>query len=151
MPLGRKPRPFDHPEYIFELEYDGFRALAVIEYGNCTLFSRNGNPFASFADLAFRIGNALMPRSAVLDSEIVCLDRSGRCSFNDLLFRRAEPFFVAFDLLYFNGKDLHTNDYSTESRHCEASSEAQRFSQSFTRITCVGLALRSSKTRVRWI
>jgi len=106
MPLGRKPRPFDHPEYIFELKYDGFRALAVVEYGRCTLFSRNGNPFASFANLALRIGNALMPRSAVLDGEIVCLDRSGRCSFNDLLFRRAEPFFVAFDLLQFHGKDL---------------------------------------------
>jgi ATP-dependent DNA ligase len=80
MPLGRKPRPFDHPECIFELKYDGFHALAVIEHGNCTLFSRNGNPFALFADLALRIGNALMPRGAVLDGEIVCLDRSGRCS-----------------------------------------------------------------------
>jgi hypothetical protein len=51
MPLGRKPAAFDHSEWIYELKYDGFRALAVVEYGTCTLFSRNGNPFASFSEL----------------------------------------------------------------------------------------------------
>jgi len=106
MPLGRKPEPFDHPEWIYELKYDGFRALAVVEYGRCTLFSRNGHPFASFSDLASRIGYALLPWSVVIDGEIVCLDRDGRCQFNDLLFRRGDPCFVAFDLLQTNGKDL---------------------------------------------
>jgi len=33
-------------EWLFELEYDGFRALAVIEHGRAQLISRNGNPFA---------------------------------------------------------------------------------------------------------
>jgi bifunctional non-homologous end joining protein LigD len=106
MPLGRKPRPFDDPAYLFELKYDGFRSLAVVDYGKCTLYSRNGNPFSSFADLATRIGNALMPRSLVLDGEIVCLDERGQCQFNDLLFRRGDPCFVAFDLLHASGKDL---------------------------------------------
>jgi len=95
-----------YPEGIFELKYDGFRALAVVEYGRCTLFSRNGHPFVSFADLATRIGSALMPRTVVLDGEIVCLDTSGRCHFNNLLFRRVEPCFVAFDLLQSAGEDL---------------------------------------------
>lgn len=108
MPLGRKPRPFDDPAYLFELKYDGFRALAVVEYGHCVLYSRNGHPFASFADLATRIGNALMPRSVVLDGEIVCLDRHGHCQFNDLLFRREEPCFVAFDVLIFRRQRLTT-------------------------------------------
>jgi ATP-dependent DNA ligase len=58
MPLGRKPRPFDDSDWIFELKYDGFRCLAVAEYGNCVLYSRSGHPFASFAELATRIGNA---------------------------------------------------------------------------------------------
>lgn len=58
MPLGRRAEPFDHPEWLFELKYDGFRCLAVIEYGRCTLYSRNGYEFSSFADLALRIGNA---------------------------------------------------------------------------------------------
>jgi len=106
MPLGRKPEPFDHPEWIYELKYDGFRALAVVEYGRCTLFSRNGHPFASFSELASQIGYAPMPRSVVMDGEIVCLDDKGHCQFNDLLFRRGEPCFVAFDLLQANGKDL---------------------------------------------
>src|SRR4051812_45778636 len=79
MPLGRKPQPFNNSEWIFELKYDGFRALAVVEYGRCTLFSRNGHPFASFADLATRIGNAVMPRSLVMDGEIVCLDERRHC------------------------------------------------------------------------
>jgi hypothetical protein len=30
MPLSRRPAPFDHPEWVFELKYDGFRSLAVI-------------------------------------------------------------------------------------------------------------------------
>jgi bifunctional non-homologous end joining protein LigD len=108
MPLGRKAQAFDRPEWIYELKYDGFRALAVVEYGRCALFSRNGHPFASFSELASRIGYALMPRSVVLDGEIVCLDQDGRCQFNELLFRRGEPCFVAFDLLQKNGNDLRT-------------------------------------------
>jgi len=33
MPLGRSREPFTSPDWIFELKYDGFRALAEIEYG----------------------------------------------------------------------------------------------------------------------
>jgi bifunctional non-homologous end joining protein LigD len=106
MLLGRKAEPFDHPEWIYELKYDGFQALAVVEYGRCTLLSRNGHPFASFSEVASRIGYAVMPRSVVMDGEIVCLDDKGRCQFNDLLFRRGDPSFVAFDLLQVNGRDL---------------------------------------------
>ena len=51
MPLLRRPLPFDHPEWIFELKYDGFRSLAVIQNGRTQLISRNGNPFSSFEDL----------------------------------------------------------------------------------------------------
>jgi bifunctional non-homologous end joining protein LigD len=116
MTLGRKPRPFDDPAYLFELKYDGFRALAVVEYGRCTLYSRNGHPFASFADLAIRIGNALMPRSLVMDGEIVCLDKRGHCQFSDLLFRRGDPRFIAFDLLDASGKDLRRERLLEEAR-----------------------------------
>jgi hypothetical protein len=58
MSLGRRPDPFDNPDYLFELKYDGFRALAVIEYGRCRFISRNGNTFSSFSPLANRIGAA---------------------------------------------------------------------------------------------
>jgi len=44
--------------------------------------------------------------SAVLDGEIACVDDAGRPNFRDLLFRKGQCIFIAFDLLYLNGKDL---------------------------------------------
>ena len=90
---------------MFELKYDGFRALARIEGGRAELISRNRHPFTSFSDLADSIALSLSPGTLVLDGEIVCLDRKGRPRFNDLLFRRGKPCFFAFDLLYADGKD----------------------------------------------
>ena len=43
MPLASLYGPFDHPDWIFELKYDGFRALAYIDSGQCRL-SRDGEP-----------------------------------------------------------------------------------------------------------
>jgi bifunctional non-homologous end joining protein LigD len=42
----------------------------------------------------------------VFDGELVCLDEFGRSKFYDLMFRRGEPFFYAFDLLWHDGEDL---------------------------------------------
>ena len=106
MPLGRRAAPFDHPDWIFELKYDGFRALAYIQDGKAQLISRRGNPFKSFSTLCDAIGRELKADAAIVDGEIVCLDCKGRAQFNKLLFRRAEPCFVAFDVLWIDGKDL---------------------------------------------
>jgi len=106
MPLNRSREPFSSPDCIFELKYDGFRALAEIEYGRCRLISRNGNAFATFRGLALRIGKLFPDNRVVLDGEIVCLDKRGRPLFKELLFHRSEPSFVAFDLLYDTGTDL---------------------------------------------
>jgi bifunctional non-homologous end joining protein LigD len=106
LPVIRRPRPFDASDWIFELKYDGFRALAYVDRGECRLVSRNGHPFASFFELASSIGNCLQGTAAIFDGEIVCVDHKGRPRFNDLLFRRGEARFFAFDLLYLNGKDL---------------------------------------------
>jgi len=59
MPLLKRAAPFDHADWIFELKYDGFRALAVIERGRAHLLSRNGHPFASFSALAESIADSL--------------------------------------------------------------------------------------------
>ena len=105
MALGSAKAPFSHPDWLFELKYDGFRALAHIDGKRTQLVSRNGHPFASFSDLGHAIAAALpYTQRAVLDGEIVCLDRKGRPQFEDLLFRRGVPCFFAFDLLY-DGKD----------------------------------------------
>ncbi len=106
MRLSRRPEPFDSDDFIFELKIDGFRALAHIENGRGELVSRNGNVFRGFADLAAWIAEHLRVESAVIDDEIACLDDSGRPLFRDHLFRQRQCIFVAFDLLYLNGKDL---------------------------------------------
>ena len=106
MPLQRRREAFDHPDWLFELKYDGFRALAMIQPDRAQLISRNGHPFASYADLASAIATDLnVTGSTVLDGEIVCLDRRGRPQFKDLLFRRGQPCYFTFDLLMLDGKD----------------------------------------------
>jgi bifunctional non-homologous end joining protein LigD len=106
MPLRRVREPFDDRDWIFELKYDGFRALAHITGGDCHLISRNGNRFSHFADLGHTIGQHYPRTGAVLDGEVVCLDSSGRPQFNNLLFRRGDPVFAAFDVLVIGGRDL---------------------------------------------
>ena len=105
MRLRRVAKPFDSPDYIFELKHDGFRAIAYIEDGGCRLVSRNLNRFQSFLTLKKALGQ--MPiESAILDGEVVCLDRRGVSQFNQLLFRPSQPIFYAFDLLCLDGEDL---------------------------------------------
>jgi bifunctional non-homologous end joining protein LigD len=87
MPLSRRPLPFDHPEWVFELKYDGFRSLAVIQNGRTELISRNGHPFNSFDTLRKAM-------TAPGDGKTV--------------FHRGEPCFFAFDLLMSDGRDLRT-------------------------------------------
>jgi bifunctional non-homologous end joining protein LigD len=109
MPLLKRAAPFDDPDWLFELKYDGFRALAVIEHGRAQLISRNGHPFASFSALAESIPDSLPNTRAVIDGEICSLDKHGRPQFKNLLFHRGNPpCFFAFDLLTCDGKDLRT-------------------------------------------
>jgi hypothetical protein len=107
MPLTRKLAPFDDPEWVFELKYDGFRSLAVIHGGRAELVSRNGNSFKSFEALRKQLRSPNRGKT-VLDGEIVCVDRRGRPQFEDLLFHRGEARFFAFDLLMVDGRDLRT-------------------------------------------
>ena len=100
--------PFDDDYWLFEIKYDGFRALAVIEHGRAQLLSRNGHQFASFSALAESISDSLPNVKAVIDGEICSLDRRGRPQFKNLMFRRGNPCFFAFDLLTVDGKDLRT-------------------------------------------
>src|SRR5881396_3611010 len=106
MRLSRRAEPFDSDEFVYELKVDGFRALAHVQDGRGELISRNGNVFRGFAELATWLAEHLRVESAVLDGEIACLDERGRPNFRDLLFRRRQCIFIAFDLLWLNGKDL---------------------------------------------
>lgn len=85
MRLTRRPEPFNHSEWIFELKLDGFRALAYLDNDQCRLVSRNGNTFVSFRDLAADVASAFRGTDVVLDGEIVCLDEHGCPQFEDLI------------------------------------------------------------------
>lgn len=75
--------PFDSPDHLFEVKWDGVRTLAFCEAGRTRLFSRTGRDVArqypEFADLHSR----LKVQNAVFDAEIVALD-AGRPSFERL-------------------------------------------------------------------
>lgn len=104
MRLRLVEEPFDDPNYLFELRHDGFRAIAYVQNGECKLISRNLKHLR-FARLE-RVLAALPVQDAIFDGEIVCLDARGVSQFNELLSRKAEPVFYAFDLLQMNGEDL---------------------------------------------
>jgi bifunctional non-homologous end joining protein LigD len=86
--LGRAPVPFSHPDWLFEIKWDGFRALAHLEHGRCKLVSRNGNEFKSFRSLSESLATDVK-HSLVLDGEIVSLGADGKSRFYDLLLRHA--------------------------------------------------------------
>src|SRR5438874_3786698 len=109
MPLLKRAAPFDGLDWLFELKYDGFRALVIIEHGRAQLLSRNGHSFASFSELGKQIAVALPNVRAVIDGEICSLDRRGKPQFKNLMLHRGNPpCFFAFDLLTCDGKDWRT-------------------------------------------
>jgi bifunctional non-homologous end joining protein LigD len=91
--------PFDDPAWLFDLKLDGFRGLADTIRGR--ILSKNGNRLKRFEGLLDGL-----PDGYVFDGEIVALDAAGRPMFNDLLFGRRTPVYVAFDLLFAEGEDV---------------------------------------------
>jgi bifunctional non-homologous end joining protein LigD len=123
LPLSRARAPFSHPDWLFEIKWDGFRSLLYSDQQGVRLVSRNGNTFKSFPGLCQQLSRDLKGRRCVLDGEIVCLDSQGKPQFRDLLFRRAEPVFYAFDLLW----DEHAWSDDEEERHRFGNGEDTRY------------------------
>jgi bifunctional non-homologous end joining protein LigD len=73
--------------------------------GRCDLVCRRKYSYKSFDSLKAALAK-LKVTEAILDGEICCLDSQGRSQFNELLYRRGQPAFYAFDLLWLNGQDL---------------------------------------------
>lgn len=90
--------PFDSEAHLFEVKWDGFRALARFDGDGCRFTSRRRLDLtARFADLDL---GRRAPEGLALDGEIVALT-DGRPDFERLLDRRPGPVaYVAFDLLY---------------------------------------------------
>ena len=74
MPLGHAREPFSHPDWIFEIKWDGFGSLVQIEHSECRLTSRNGNDFKSFPTLNESLPAGLRARSTRFATGII---RSG--------------------------------------------------------------------------
>ncbi len=99
---------FDDDNWLFEVKWDGFRAVAEIHDGEVKLYSRNGLPF----DLMYpAVVNDLKKFGfdIVLDGEIVVLDSEGRSSFQKLQQYRDHPrlplVYYVFDVLSYDGQD----------------------------------------------
>jgi bifunctional non-homologous end joining protein LigD len=105
-PILRK-EPFDGSDWLFEVKFDGYRAVAYIENRQCRLLSKKGNVMTRFSDLAAEIARSLKVKDAILDGEIVCLsEKDGRPLFMHLVRGLSLTYYAAFDLLWLNGKDL---------------------------------------------
>jgi bifunctional non-homologous end joining protein LigD len=109
---------FSHPAWLFEIKWDGVRALAWIRDGKLELRARSGRVITgSYPELEGLPGR-FRAAEAVLDGEIVVLDERGRSDFGRLqqrmhvvrppaaLLRQAPVIYHLFDLLYCDGYDL---------------------------------------------
>jgi bifunctional non-homologous end joining protein LigD len=98
-------------DWIYEIKFDGFRALALRGGGEARLMSRNKKDFGGKFTEVMDSLSQLEVQDAVVDGEIVALDEKGRSSFQllqafELGEDRPPIFYYAFDLLRLNGKDL---------------------------------------------
>ncbi len=100
---------FDDAKWIYELKWDGYRIMAHISNGEANLFSRNGVAYSDkFKPVAKELTS--IPHDAVLDGEIVIVDKEGLPDFQKLQNYDPEKTdgtlrYYVFDLLHLNGLD----------------------------------------------
>ncbi|MBE9586672.1 DNA ligase D [Mucilaginibacter sp. JRF] len=100
--------PFDEPGWLYEVKWDGYRAIANIQKDDVTLISRNNLPFEKY----YPINNALKQwnMNAVLDGELLVLNEKGISDFGAMQNWRSEAdgnlVFYIFDILWYEGKNL---------------------------------------------
>ncbi|MBZ5684123.1 MAG: non-homologous end-joining DNA ligase [Acidobacteriia bacterium] len=112
-------KPFDDPDWLFEIKWDGYRAIAFIENGKVRLVSRNQNELTTRYPELKDMPEFIKAKTAILDGEVVALDVDGRASFSLMQQRTgfrpggkraAEKadvpvLYYAFDVLYLDGYD----------------------------------------------
>jgi bifunctional non-homologous end joining protein LigD len=106
--------PFDNQDWLFEVKYDGYRALANIHQNKVELVSRNGISFnKKYPEIVSTLQQ--IDNDMVLDGEVVVEDAKGKSNFQWLQNREDNPKrgtlkFYVFDVLYFQGYDLRALD-----------------------------------------
>ncbi len=113
-------KPFDDPNWLFEIKWDGYRAVAFLEDGGLRLVSRNQNDLTAQYPELHDLPKFVKAQRAIVDGEVVALDEQGRPSFSlmqqrtgfrpgksRLPGRQGVPvIYYAFDLIYVDGYDL---------------------------------------------
>jgi len=111
--------PFDGDDWLFEIKWDGYRAVTFIEGGKARLVSRNQNDLTPRYPELRELPQFIEAKTAILDGEVVALDEQGRASFTLMQQRtgfraggrRAAQksdvpvLYYVFDLLYLDGYD----------------------------------------------
>ncbi len=118
--LAQPSPPFDDDEWLFELKWDGIRALTIADENSQRTLGRSGRSLGgSFPELA-HLRARLAARSFAVDGELVVLDAEGKPEFSRILSRLKAPtskalarsarqdkaVYYLFDLLYLDGRDL---------------------------------------------
>ena len=115
MPRNIKPmkatlvdEPFDDPDWLYEVKWDGYRALGFINKGEVELISRNNLPFDKFYPIKKTLESWKI--NAVIDGEILVLNDKGISDFGALQNWRSEAdgqlVYYVFDILWYEGKNL---------------------------------------------
>jgi bifunctional non-homologous end joining protein LigD len=111
-------KPFSNPEWLFEIKWDGERALSFVRDGEVELRSRSGREITQEYPELKELPKRLNARKAILDGEVVVLDEAGRSDFMRIqqrfgvlnpsprLQQTVPVTYYAFDLLYYDGYDL---------------------------------------------
>lgn len=101
--------PFDEPGWVYEVKWDGYRAVVGINKGAVSISSRNEK---SFNEQFYPLYDVFKcwKLNIVLDGEIVVIDEKGKSDFGKLQNWRSEAdghlIFYAFDILWLEGYDL---------------------------------------------
>jgi bifunctional non-homologous end joining protein LigD len=94
-------------DWIYEVKWDGYRALATMEAGEATLTSRTGQDLTQrFKSVASALVRAIRTPECVLDGEVCALDATGRPSFQEMQRGGDTLRYVAFDCLEIEGASL---------------------------------------------
>jgi len=95
------------PGWLYEVKWDGYRALATVGGGDVALTSRRGNDLTSrFPEVARAIGRATRSPDCVLDGEVCALDEQGRSSFSVMQQGSGPLVYYAFDVLEIDGEPV---------------------------------------------
>jgi bifunctional non-homologous end joining protein LigD len=96
-------------DWLYELKWDGYRALLIKDGARVEIRSRNDKDLTQMYPDIVAAGGRLEARQAVIDGEIVALDAAGKPSFQALQHRDTAPkrtiVFYAFDVLHVDGRD----------------------------------------------